>query len=120
VTLEVVFYQRGYTIRARRIFGTVVRASLPTKYFQTREGRLHIGRIAGLVYVVGLVPGCREFLVVEPLCLMRVIFTAGWWLSFDEKRPAHTLSEIVHPIKIIGVILILLGIAGQFYFFGHR
>jgi len=87
------------------------------KFFQTSEGRLHVGRIAGLVYVVGLVPGCRE---LEPLCLMRIIFTAGWWLSFGEKRPAHTLSEMVHPIGIIGVILILLGIAGQFYFVGHR
>jgi len=90
------------------------------KFFQTSEGRPHIGRIAGLLYVVALVPGCREFLVVEPLCLMRIIFTAGWWLSFGEKRPAHTLSEMVHPIGIIGVILILLGIAGQFYFVGHR
>jgi len=90
------------------------------KFFQTSEGRPHIGRIAGLLYVVPLVPGCREFLVVEPVCLMRIIFTAGWWLSFGEKRPAHTLSEMVHPIGIIGVILILLGIAGQFYFVGHR
>ena len=90
------------------------------KFFQTSKGRPHIGRIAGLLYVVALVPGCREFLVVEPLCFMRIIFTAGWWLSFGEKRPAHTLSEMVHPIGIIGVILILLGIAGQFYFVGHR
>ena len=90
------------------------------KFFQTSKGRPHIGRIAGLLYVVALVPGCREFLVVEPLCLMRIIFTAGWWLSFGEKRPAHTLSEMVHPIGIIGVTLILLGIAGEFYFVGHR
>jgi len=88
------------------------------KFFQTSEGRLHTGRIAGLILVVGLVPGCLE--VVDPLCLMRIVFTAGWWLSFGEKRPAHTLSEMVHPIGIIGVILILLGIAGQFYFVGHR
>ena len=89
------------------------------KFFQTSEGRPHIGRSAGVLYVVGLVPGCREFLVVEPVCLLRIIATAGWWLSFGKKQPAHTLSEIVNPIGIIGLILILRGLAGQ-YFVGHR
>jgi hypothetical protein len=51
---------------------------------------------------------------------VRIIFTAGWWLSFGEKRPAHTLSEMAHPVRAIGFILILLGIAGQFYFVAHR
>jgi hypothetical protein len=88
------------------------------EFFQTSEGRLHAGRIAGLLYVVALAPGC--ILVVEPLCLMRIIFTAGWWLSFGEKQPARTLSEMLHPIGIIGIILILLGIAGQFYFVWHH
>ena len=90
------------------------------KFFQTSEGRPHIGRIAGLLFVVALVPGCIEVPVLEPLCLMRIICTAGWWLSFGEKRPARTLSEMVHPLGINGVILILLGTAGQFYFVGHR
>ena len=89
------------------------------KFFQTSEGRLHTGRAAGLLYVLALVPGCREFLVVEPLCLVRIIFTAGWWLSFCDKRPARTLSEMAHPLGIIGVIMILLGIAGSFYFVGR-
>jgi hypothetical protein len=77
------------------------------KFFQISEGRLHAGRIAGLLYVVALVPGCREVLVVEPLCLMRIIFTAGWWLSFGEKQPARSLSEMLHPLGIIGIALIL-------------
>jgi hypothetical protein len=37
------------------------------KFFQTNEGRLHTGRIAGFIYVLALVPGCRDFLVLEPL-----------------------------------------------------
>lgn len=85
-------------------------------FFETNEGRLHTGRIGGLIYILALLPGC--FHVTEPLCLMRIVFTAGWWLSFCDKRPAHTLSEMAHPLRIIGVILILLGIAGQFYFVG--
>ncbi len=47
------------------------------KFFQTSEGRLHTNRIAGLLFVVSLVPRCRELLVVEPLCLMRIIFAAA-------------------------------------------
>ncbi len=93
---------------------------LGVKFFQTSEGRPHVGRIAGLIYVVALVPGCREFLVVEPLCLARIIFTAGWWLSFAGKRPVFTLSEMIHPLGIIGAFLMVLGLAGQFYFAGHR
>lgn len=89
------------------------------KFFHTGEGRLHFGRIAGVVYVVALVPGCREFLMMEPLCVMRMVFTAGWWLSCCQKRPPHTLSEMFHPAGIVGIILILLGMAGQFYFTGR-
>lgn len=89
------------------------------KFFQNSEGRPHVGRIAGLLYVVALVPGCREFLVLEPLCLARISFTAGWWLSFGGKRSLFTLSEIVHPPGIIGAILMVLGLVGQFYFVGH-
>jgi len=90
------------------------------KFLQTSEGRLHIGRIAGILYVVGSLPGCIRVPVLEQLCLMRAIFIAGWWLSYGEKRPACTLSEMARPLGIIGVILMLLGLAGQFYFVGHR
>jgi hypothetical protein len=86
------------------------------KFSQTSEGRLHAGRIAGLMYVVAVVPGCIMVPVPDPFCLMRIIFTAGWWVSFGHKRPARTLSEMAHPLGIIGAIMILLGIAGQFYF----
>ena len=90
------------------------------KFFQTSEGVPHIGRIAGLIYAVVLVPGCMEAPVLEPLCLMRIVFTAGWWLSFCGKRPARALAQMAHPLGMIGFTLILLGIAGQFYFVGHR
>ncbi len=88
------------------------------KFFETSEGRLHTNRIGGLLLVVSLVPGCIR--VVEPLCLMRIIFVAGFWLCFCEKRPARTLSEMLHPLGIIGTILCLTGLAGSFYFIGHQ
>jgi hypothetical protein len=89
------------------------------KFFQTSDGRLHGGRIAGFLYVISLVLGCRELRVLEPSCLMQILFTMGWWLSFCGKRP-RTLSEMAQPAGIIGVILILLGLAGQFYFVGRH
>lgn len=50
---------------------------------------------------------------------MRIVFTAGWWLSFCDKQPARTVSEMAHPIRIIGVIVLVIGIVGQFYFAGR-
>jgi hypothetical protein len=89
------------------------------KFFKTSEDRLHTGRIAGVIYVLALLPGCRYFLDVGPVCVMRIVFTAGWWLSFCDKQPARTISEMARPIRMIGIIALLLGIVGQFYFAGR-
>jgi hypothetical protein len=70
------------------------------KFFQTSEGRLHVGRIAGLVYVVGLVPGCRE---LEALCLMRIIFTAGWWLPLARSGPRTLCQKWSIPLELSGL-----------------
>jgi hypothetical protein len=53
--------------------------------------------------------------VVDPLCLMRIVFAAGWWLFSCQKRPARTWREM-HPLGIIGLVLIVFGVGGQFYF----
>jgi hypothetical protein len=89
------------------------------KFLQNSDGLLHVGRIAGLVYLVSFLPSCREFPVVDPLCLMRMIFVAGWWLSFSAKRVPRTLRDM-RPLGIIGLVLILFGVAGQFYFAGRH
>lgn len=89
------------------------------RFFQTSEGRLHVGRIGGLLFSVAAAAGFREFPVVDPLCWMRTIFAAGWWLSFCEKRLPRTLSEM-RPLGIIGLVLILFGVAGEFYFVGRH
>ena len=90
------------------------------EFLRTNEGRLHSGRIGGLIYAIALVPGCRAFLVVEPLCLARIITTVGWWLCFAEKRPAYHFSELVHPRGIVGIVFMVFGLAAQFYFVEHR
>ena len=90
------------------------------KFFETSEGRPHIGRIAGLIYAFSLVFGCTGSHLLEPQCLARIIFTVGWWLAFCHKRPTRTLSELLNPFGIVGVILIVSGLAGQVYFSGPR
>jgi hypothetical protein len=107
----------------------LVSAPIPdsdTRVFRTSDGRLHGGRIAGLIYGFSVVLGCREFHGVEPYCLAQIMFVTGWWLSFCGKgSPALSGSVLrTYPlstpigITIIGTILIVLGIAGQFYFVG--
>ena len=88
-------------------------------FFKTDEGRLHIGRFSGVVLVVGFIPGCRTLLKGDPLCWMRIVFAAGWWLCCGTKRPARTLSEM-GALGIIGFVLMALGAAGQFYVIGRH
>jgi hypothetical protein len=99
------------------------------KFFLTSEGQPHIFRIGGLLSVIIAAIWCRECVaepaatrsaLAEPLCFMNSIFAAGWWLVGGSKRPVRTWSEMAHPLRIIGVILILVSLAGQFYFPGHR
>ena len=80
-------------------------------FFQTSEGRPHLLRIAGLLYVISLVLGCRGFHLLEPGCLGQIMFVTGWWLSFCGKR-VRSLSD---PIVMTGIVLIGLGLAGQIY-----
>jgi hypothetical protein len=89
------------------------------RFFQNSDGGPHVGRVAGLLYAFILVLGCIGSHVLEPHCLAQTMFTVGWWLAFCKKRPTRTLSEMLNPIGILGLILVVLGLAGQAYFNGR-
>lgn len=75
------------------------------EFFQTSEGSLHTGRIAGLLFAAGVAICLAKVLVMkmETICWMRIIFTVGWWSLFGVKRPARTLSDMAHPLGVIGL-----------------
>ena len=86
------------------------------RFFETDEGRPHVGRICALIYTLALAPGCEYFVSIGPLCVMRIVFTIGWWLAFGQKKPARTFAEFAHPLGFVGMFLIVVGLAGQFHF----
>jgi hypothetical protein len=49
-------------------------------------------------------------------CFAGITFVAGWWLCFGTKQRRFYFREMFHPLGIIGLILLVLGLAGQFYF----
>ena len=87
------------------------------EFFKTAEGRLHGTRIAGAIYTIGLIPGCLVWLyAADAMCLMRIAYTAGWWLSFCDKRPAPVARDLLgHPRRVLGIVLVVLGLVGSFY-----
>ncbi len=89
------------------------------KFFLTSEGRLHTGRIAGCLFALSLLPGCNWFRVVQPLCLARIVFAVGWWLAFCGKLPALDFIGLRAPLRMTGLVLILVGLVGGFYFVGR-
>jgi hypothetical protein len=90
------------------------------EFFRTSEGRLHIGRILGVLYVFGLPLTCN-FHLMQPRCGAGIVFTLGWWLSFCDKRGVqNSLSSLATPVRITGIVLILAGLAGQFYFASYH
>ena len=86
------------------------------RFFETNEGHPHIGRICALIYTVALVPGCESFVRIDPLCIMRIVFASGWWLALGQKKPARTFADIAYPLGFVGMFLLCVGLAGQFYF----
>lgn len=90
------------------------------EFFKTSEGRLHAGRIAGVVYTIAVLPGCLILLhSADPMCIMRITYTVGWWLSFCDKRPALAAGDLLnHPRRLLGVALVVLGVIGSFYVIG--
>ena len=90
-------------------------------FFRTSEGRLHAGRIAGIIYLVGLLPGCEFFRDIDRLCVMRIVSTVGWWFSFCDYTQPPTFAEMArHPRNLLGLIILVAGLIGQFYVIGRR
>ena len=89
-------------------------------FFKTSEGGPHAGRIAALIYIIALGPGCNYFRDVDTTCLLRIVSTVGWCLSFAAKRPVVTWADMLTPVRLIGLIMITVGLFGQFFVPGHR
>jgi hypothetical protein len=89
------------------------------EFFKTSEGRLHGTRIAGMIYAIALLPGCMMSPVLGPVCIMRITYTAGWWLSFCDKRPTQAAGDLVSLRRLFGVVLVVIGLVGGFYVVGH-
>jgi hypothetical protein len=87
---------------------------------QRRPKRLHAGRLGGLIYLIG---GAQLFVfdyVQHDLqgrrWAPRIVFTAGWWLSFCDKHPARSLANLVaQPRHAVGIGLIVIGLVAPFY-----
>ena len=78
------------------------------------EGRLHVGRIAGVLYLIGIAPRC--ILSHDAYCDANITFIAGWWLCFCTKQRRIYFREMFDPLGIVGLLLVALGLAGSFYF----
>ena len=87
------------------------------EFFKTSEGRLHGLRIAGVIYIIGLLPGCWMMLsALDPMCVMRITYAAGWWLAFGDKRSPRAAGDLLTLRRLLGVVLVVLGLIGSFYF----
>jgi hypothetical protein len=91
-------------------------------FFKTSDGRLHGGRVAGVLYIIGLLPNCLMALSSEPApkCIMQLTYTAGWWLAFCGKSPALAARDLLSLQRLLGVVLVALGLIGSFYVVGNK
>jgi hypothetical protein len=83
-------------------------------FFRDEHGRLHAPRIVGIIYILALLPWFTDN-ILGPMGIARTVFTAGWWLTFCDKRSPH-FSEILAGVRLVaGAILTTVGLAAQFY-----
>lgn len=83
---------------------------------KTAEGDVHRGRIAGVFLLIALVASCALNPTGMDMCAARATFTIGWWLAYCRKRTSRAISgTFATPVQSLGVILLFLGVAGQFY-----
>ena len=92
------------------------------EFFKTSEGRMHGTRVAGAIYTLALLPGCLTlWYAADPMCIMRLTYTLGWWLSFCDKRPAQSAGDLVsHSRRLLGIALVAVGLIGSFYVVRHQ
>jgi hypothetical protein len=81
---------------------------------------LHGPRLAGLFYLVG---GALLFWfdysqhdIRARTWVPRLALIAGWWISFCDKRPAHSIVELLRsPRHAVGAAIAVIGLALGFY-----
>jgi hypothetical protein len=96
------------------------------EFFETDEGKIHGGRLAGVIYLFGLAVGCDWSNFYES-CTLHLVFTIGWWLAFGAKHVPQSLRDTVdfsaRPMQSVGLVLGALAIAAESYYFwfvGHH
>jgi hypothetical protein len=96
------------------------------EFFKTDDGRVHAGRLAGVIYLFGLAVGC-DWSEFYKSCSLHLLFTMGWWLAFCGKHRPRTVRDAVdfsiRPIQSAGTVLGLLAIIAESYYFwfvGHH
>jgi hypothetical protein len=104
----------------------VTEERLGMEFFKTDDGRIHVGRLAGIVYVIGLVVGCDWSEFYES-CTLHLIFTVGWWLAAGGKYRPRSFRDTVdfgaRPVQSAATVMGLLAIGGESYYFwfiGHH
>jgi hypothetical protein len=88
-------------------------------FFKDDNGRLHGARIAGVIYILAVVHGLVEDWV-NPMWAVRIITTAGWCLAFCDKRPPRSSELLTGGRHVVGLVMLVAGIALQFYLLPNK
>jgi len=84
-------------------------------FFHTSDGWLHAGRIAGVFYIIALLVMAAVD-GINPLWLMRALYSAGWWLALCDQQQPRTFADLAKaPRRLVGVVAILAGAFAQFF-----
>lgn len=81
------------------------------KFFQTSDGAVHAGRLGGALYLLSVLITCSHGF--NHHCVSSILFTLGWWITFGEKE---VIRAPYSARQMAGVIVIVIGLAGMFYF----
>jgi hypothetical protein len=86
-----------------------------------KDGRnaLHAARLAGLCYLVGAAVVFWFDYFHHDLrahaWVPRAAYTAGWWIAFCDKPPAHSITELLKGRRhAIGLALVVVGLVMSF------
>jgi hypothetical protein len=90
-------------------------------FFRTADGRVHFLRIGAVLYTLAVLLGCGFNLHPDALCLTRLVSSVGWWIAFSAKElPTSSRDAILSLRGILGVALLLAGLAGNSYVLATR